>query len=125
MIQLDNSFLIRAIAAPSAESALLAEWIRSGEDVAVSAVAWAEFLAGPVSHETVATAAALLGQPEPFTGAASAIAARLFNERGRKRKMFVDCLIAGTAISCDASVATCDMDFSSFESFGVRLAPRA
>ena len=98
MIQLDTSFLIRALVPDSSESKKLRGWLEERENVGISALAWAEFQCGPVS-------------------------AKLFNETGRRRGTFVDCMIAATAIVAEESLATSNpKDFARFEKLGLVLA---
>ena len=47
-IHLDTNFLIRALVAGSAESEALRKWLRGGQAVAISALAWGEFLCRPL-----------------------------------------------------------------------------
>ncbi len=58
MIHLDTSFLIRALVRHSTEDERLRAWLGEGETLAMSAIAWAEFLCGPID-------ATLLGSREP------------------------------------------------------------
>ena len=122
MIQLDTSFLIRALAAASDEDATLRRWLRNREAIGISAVAWAEFLCGPVSAGVVDIAGRLLGDPLPFTEAEAAVAGQLFNETGRRRGTLLDCMIAATAIEAGDALATSNrMDFKRFEKLGLTL----
>ena len=49
MIHLDTSFLIRALDPGSPEDLELRGWIREGETLGMSTVAWAELLCGPLA----------------------------------------------------------------------------
>jgi len=106
MILLDTSFLIRALVAGSPEDARLRAWLAQDAEVAVSAVAWAEFLCGPLDADALALASAVVGEALPVTAAHARRAADLFNAGGRRRGTLVDCLIAATAIEEDAELAT-------------------
>ncbi len=106
IIHLDTSFLIRAMAANSAEDRDLREWIAAGAKLGMSCVGWAEFLCGPLDSRQLALAAAIVGEPEPFVLEDSVQAAELFNRSGRRRGSFIDCMIAATAIRSGASFAT-------------------
>jgi predicted nucleic acid-binding protein len=122
VIHLDSSFLIRAGFAGSAEDAQLRHWLADGEHLGASAVAWAEYLCGPVSVEDASVATTLIDEPEPLDSAAASVAARLFNETGRRRGSLADCMIAATAIQADAELATADLaDFRRYEPLGLRL----
>ena len=123
MIHLDTSFLIRALVAGSTEDRALRGWLREGEPLAIAALAWAEFLCGPLSTELLAGMQELLGEPLPFGSVEAANAARLFNQSGRRRGSLLDCMIAATAIEAGAALATSNRaDFRRLEPFGLRLA---
>lgn len=123
MIQLDTSFLIRALVPQSVEDRKLRSWLRDRVQVRISALAWAEFLCGPVSPAATGFAARLLGEPVPFTAAEATLAARLFNESGRRRGTMIDCMIAATAVLAGEAIATSNRaDFAGLEALGVELA---
>ncbi|RFC45682.1 MAG: PIN domain-containing protein [Verrucomicrobia bacterium] len=48
MIQLDTNFLIDALVSGSEQEAQLVGWLIAGETLAISTVAWGEFLCGPL-----------------------------------------------------------------------------
>ena len=121
MIHLDTSFLIRALVPGSPEDAQLREWLSGETPLAISAVAWAEFLCGPIAAEDLSLAAAVVGEAVPLTADHAVRAAELFNAAGRKRGSFVDCLIAAAAIEEDAELATANpKDFKAMA--GLRFA---
>jgi predicted nucleic acid-binding protein len=123
MIQLDTSFLIRALVPGSSEANKLRAWLEERENVGISAVSWAEFQCGPVSAPVIALAERVLGEPMPFASAQAALSAKLFNETGRRRGTLVDCMIAATAIVAEESLATSNpKDFARFEKLGLVLA---
>lgn len=123
MIHLDTSFLIRALTADSPEAGILDGWVASSEILAVNAVAWAEFLCGPVRASQLEIASQILGRPRDFTAEHAAIAAGLFNATGRRRGTMVDCMIAASALWDDAPLATSNADdFRRFAEHGLRLA---
>lgn len=123
MIQLDTSFLIRALVAGTTEDLRLREWIEQRSALAVSALAWTEFVCGPISPEALSVAARLLGEPLPFSGAEATLAGQLFNDTGRRRGSMMDCMIAAMAIHAGDHVATVNRaDFKRFEKFGLILA---
>lgn len=123
MIHLDTSFLIRALVAGSTEDRRLSGWISEGEGIGMSAVAWAEFLCGPLSPSRLRVADAIVGPRVDFTGVDAVVAARLFNECGRRRGSLPDCMIAAAALGGGAQLATAaEADFRRFEAFGVQLA---
>lgn len=122
MIHLDTSFLIRALVHGSPEDKALRAWIRSATQVATSALAWSEFLCGPVSPDGIELAAQLLGEPLPFGPTEATVTALLFNQSGRRRGSLVDCMIAAVAIEAGAGLATANIrDFQRFEPLGLRL----
>ena len=126
MIHLDTSFLIRSLVSGSVEDHALRGWIGKAEDIAIGAVAWSEFLCGPVSAEGIELSARLFGEPMPFGSREAATAATLFNASGRRRGSILDCMVAATAIESNAALATGNRgDFRRFEPLGLRLAEAA
>ncbi len=123
MIHLDTSFLILALRPGSAEDGRLRTWNAAGEDIAVSAVAWAEFRCGPLSSPHLEAADRIVGPRIDFTDGDAAMAARLFNASGRRRGSLPDCMIAAVALGRGARLATADQrDFHRFEALGLELA---
>lgn len=123
MIHLDTSFLIRALNPGSPEDRKLRTWVGAGETVAMSSVAWAEFLCGPLGGAELELAERIVERRSDFTQDQAATAARLFNESGRRRGMFIDCLIAAAALADGALLATANAaDFDRFMSAGLTLA---
>lgn len=123
MIHLDTSFLIRVLPSGSPEEGALQEWIDADETLAVSTVAWTEFLCGPFEPSALEVAARVIDRYVDFTPAHAEVAARLFNLSGRRRRLFTDCMIAATAIADGAPIATAnEQDFRQFESEGLTLA---
>ena len=89
----------------------------------MSAVGWAEFLCGPLETTDLEFATRVIGRPDDFTEDHAAIAAHLFNQSGRRRGTFADCMIAVAALSEGASIATANpADFHRFEALGLTLA---
>ena len=123
MIYLDTSFLIRALDLGAPEDRKLRGWIEEGETLGMSTVAWTEFLCGPVARRDIELAAEIVGRRRDFTTEHSTIAARLFNDSGRQRGSWIDCLIASAALADGAPIATANRaDFSRFEDFGLKMA---
>ena len=123
MIHLDTSFLIRSYASGSPEDLALREWIDAGENLGVSTVAWAEYLCGPLKRSELEVTVSIIDRYIEFTPAQAELAARLFNQSGRQRRLFSDCMIAATAIAENAPLATADSrDFRRFEDEGLTLA---
>ena len=122
MIQLDTSFLIHALIRDSSEDRLLRTWLLEGASLALSAIAWAEFLCGPLEPEEIALAGRVIGQVLPFAVEDAAMAAELFNRSGRRRGSLADCMVAATALLRDASLATANpADFRRLEASGLKV----
>lgn len=122
-VHLDTSFLIRALIANSAENQKIRDWLASGDTVVVSAVAWAEFLCGPLTDNELRLAARIVGTPLDFTPEHATVAAGLFNTSGRRRGTMMDCMIAAVALGDGSQFATAnDDDFRRFAEQGLRLA---
>ena len=123
MIHLDTSFLIRALNPGSPEDGRLRDWVGGGETIAKSSVAWAELLCGPLGGAELELAERIVTRRSAFTEEQAVTAARLFNASGRRRGMFIDCLIAAAALADGALLATANAaDFGRFKSAGLTLA---
>lgn len=122
MIHLDTSFLIRALHGSEPEEKRLAGWLRAEIAIAMSAIAWAEFLCGPVDREQLALAERVVPVRVPLGDPEARLAAELFNRSGRRRGLLIDCMIAATAIEAGASLATANVeDFRRFTPSGLVL----
>jgi len=122
MIHLDTNFMISALRGAAKEDASVRRWLADAEPMAMSAIAWAELLCGPIPLPAVDAARNLLSRIDDFTAADAALAASLFGVGGRRRHSFPDCMIAACAIRLDASLATNNLaDFRRFQPFGLRL----
>lgn len=122
MIHLDTSLLIRALVRGSPADRELRRWIREGVPIAMSTVAWAEFLCGPLDPVHPELAARIVSSRAPFTEEDAAMSARLFNDTGRRRGSLADCMIAAVALRCSATLATCNPnDFRRLESTGLAV----
>jgi predicted nucleic acid-binding protein len=114
-VHLDTSFAIRALVPGSRADRMLREWIATDEELVMSAVAWAEFLCGPLEADDLRILARVIGEAVPFTSAHAARAADLFNQTGRRRGSFIDCIVAATALNAGAPLATANhTDFRRF-----------
>lgn len=123
MIHLDTSFLIRALVPGTLQDRSLKQWIRRGEPLAISTIAWAEFRCGPLQPGELALAEGVVGKCRDFTRDDAETAARLYNESGRRRGSLADCMIAAAALGDGAAVATANArDFEVLEAFGVTIA---
>jgi len=126
MIQLDTSFLIQSLISGTLAEQRVAEWIASGQPLAISVLVWSEFLCGPVSKPDVDAALVLFPEVVPFSRQAAAVAADLYNSTGRRRGSMLGCMIAATAIEAGAVFATENVrDFMRFLPLGLRLAETA
>jgi predicted nucleic acid-binding protein len=123
VIHLDTSFLVPALAADTPQDRRLRAWLAAGEPLGISAVAWAEFLCGPVEAAGLDLVVRVVSERVPFGEGEATLAARLFNDSGRRRGSLADCMIAATAIRAGAALATENpKDFRRFASAGLSLA---
>ena len=123
MIQLDTSFLVRALVAGTPEEAKLRTWLGQGEALVVCAVAWAEFLCGPIDVDDLELAERFVERRVDFTPDQATVAARLFKESGRRRGTLIDCMIGAAALADGAAIATSNAaDFSRFGATGLKIA---
>jgi predicted nucleic acid-binding protein len=123
MIHFDTNFLIQATVAGSPAHAGFRQWSAAGESFGVSAVAWAEYLCGPLDPQGEAIARQIFPSPEGFLTPDATLAADLFNRTGRRSRSLADCMIAAVAIRCGAKLATINTpDFQPFVQHGLVLA---
>ena len=123
MIHLGTNFLIQATVAGSPAHAGFRMWSAAGESLGVSAVAWAEYLCGPLDPQGAAFAKQMFPLPESFLAGDAVLAAELFNKTGRRSRSLADCMIAAVAIRCRAKLATINTpDFQPFVQHGLALA---
>jgi predicted nucleic acid-binding protein len=122
MICLDTNYLIRGVSEGTAEADELVAWFKAGETLITPMPAWFEFICGPVTQDQQTTMRAFLTKIVPFAEAEAVEAARLFNAIKRKRSLRVDAMIAGTAITAKARLATCNRaDFTPFAAHGLKF----
>jgi predicted nucleic acid-binding protein len=120
MIDLDANFLVKIVR--EEDSPRLVRWSSTPQEINISAVAWAEFLCGPLKSGHLSEARRLIDKIEPLTDADAELAAQLFNATGRRRRSMPDCMVTATAIRRGAALATLNIrDFRPFERFGLRL----
>jgi predicted nucleic acid-binding protein len=123
MVHLDTNFLIQATVAGSPAHAGFRRWSAVGENFGISAVAWAEYLCGPLDPQGEAIAKQMFPLPEGFLAGDAAVAADLFNRTGRRSRSLADCMIAAVAIRCGAKLATLNAsDFQPLVQYGLVLA---
>lgn len=125
MIHLDTNLLIDLVTAGSPHIAVIRQWLKDGEKLGASAIAWSEFCNGPHSKEQKdAVFAVLERQVSDFTWQQAEQASRLFHYTGRKRGSHSDCMIAASALVLGVSVATRNIkDFERFVPYGLKLLP--
>jgi predicted nucleic acid-binding protein len=113
----------QTVVAGSAAHEKFQGWTQAQEDCNASSIAWAEFLGGPLDAPAEAIARQIFPHPEPFLPADAVLAARLFNQTGRRSRSLADCMIAAVAIRCGAKLATSNTaDFQPFVPLGLILA---
>ncbi len=123
MIHLDTNLMIDLVTVGSPHAAVVRRWIAAGEELAVSAVAWSEFLNGPhTGQQKAAVRAILQGRIVDFSEKAAEQASRLFHYTGRRRGSHADCMIAAAAMVSGVKVATRNVkDFERFVPHGLQL----
>ena len=122
MICLDTNYLIRGVSEGTAEADELVAWFKAGETLITPMPAWFEFICGPITQDQQTTMRAFLTKIVPFAEAEAVEAARLFNAIKRKRPLRVDAMIAGTAVTAKARLATCNRaDFAPFAAHGLKF----
>ena len=122
-IHLDTSFLIRGLTRGSSENRALKRWLSAGTTIAMSSVAWTEFLCGPLSEDERDLASQVVTERPELTEEDAILAAELFNRSGRRRNSLTDCMIAAVALRHGAALATANRrDFQRFKSLGIELA---
>jgi predicted nucleic acid-binding protein len=120
VIHFDANFLIAVVR--SDESARNFQQRVGGAYINISAVAWSEFLCGPVAPHEALQARSIVDEIEPLGRLDAEAAADLFNRTGRRLRSLRDCMIAAVAIRCGATLATANLtDFRPFEPFGLSL----
>lgn len=123
MIHLDTSVLIDITTPGSAATSQVDKWFQEGQELAVSAPAWFEYVSGPVTPEAIKLVRTMLrGGIIPFEMVHAEKAAEFFNRTGRKRALKFDCMIAAAAFTAKVPLATSNhADFSLLVPFGLSL----
>lgn len=124
MIHLDTNVLIGLAAADSAILRTVGKWLEADEKLAVSSVAWFEFLCGPLERDAMELIEQVIaGRIVAFNEEQGERAADLFNSAGRQRASRWDSMIAAAAIESRAQLATRNRaDFARFKPYGLELA---
>lgn len=122
-IHLDTNYLIAYAGDASVDVvANVEQWILEDRKFCCSAMAWAEFLCGPILPEEITAMESLLHGVLPVTPELAAEGARLFHETGRRTRSLPDCIIAASAIASKAPMATLNLsDFTPFLPHGLEL----
>ena len=123
MIHLDTNLLIDLVIIGSPHIAVIRTWLEEGEELAVSTIVWSEFLNGPHGKQQKEAVQAILERRLlDFTAKDAEQASRLFHYTGRKRGAHSDCMIAASAMTRDAQMATRNIsDFEKFVPYGLKL----
>ncbi len=123
MIHLDTNLLIDLVTAHSDQVAVIRRWIKNGEKLVASSVAWSEFCNGPHTREQKEAVRAILqGGIKSFDEEQAEQASRLFHYSGRRRGSHADCMIAAAALCSRQPIATRNIkDFEKFVPYGLRL----
>lgn len=125
LVALDANFLVAARKRGSKEGSRLERWFQLDCVIEISAVAWSEYLCGPVSDDEVVICRGLIARVESFVEKDAALAGQLFNDTGRRSRSHADCMIAAHAIRREAVLATLNWrDFRLFERFNLQLLDR-
>jgi predicted nucleic acid-binding protein len=122
-IHLDTNFLIYAGQTGHPVQAKLTQWRGEGRTFAVSTMAWAEYLCGPLTPAMQQSWEQLLsGSFVQLDEDLSKRAASLFNLTGRRSRSLPDCIVAACAIRAACPVATVNTtDFAPFVPHGLTL----
>ena len=123
MIHLDTNYLIRGLVAGTPEATQLTQWCKECKPMATSSLVWCEFVTGPITREEIELAWHIIGKNVlPFTYEDSLLAAKIFNHLGRPRGKRIDIMIAATALTHEASLATSNTkDFQPIAPLGLSL----
>jgi predicted nucleic acid-binding protein len=123
VIHFDTNFLIQAYVPGTPASGKFQSWGMAGETLSISTIAWAEFLCGPLDARADTLARNVFPRPEPFLPEDAELAAKLFNQTGRRSRSLADCMIAAVAIRSGAKLATLNAaDFQPLINHGLAIA---
>lgn len=101
----------------------LEQLLRSGATALSCSVAWHEYVRGPLLDGDRNRALRVIeSRILPFARENAELAAKLFNNTGRRRGSTADCMIAAVAIGNDSVLLTRNIsDFQRFEEHGLSL----
>jgi len=124
-LHLDTNALIALTDPAAAALPVVMERCQAGALPEASAVAWHEFVRGPLlTDELLRVQRVLDGRVVPVSRETAELAARLFNATGRRRASTADCFIAANALEHGAMLATANTDdFAPFAPFGLIVIP--
>lgn len=125
MIHLDTNLLIDLVTIGSPHIVVVRQWLQNGEELAVCAIAWSEFLNGPhTKQQKDAVNAIVGGRILDFSVKEAEQASKLFHFTGRRRGSHSDCMIAACAMTHGVRIATRNVDdFDKFVPHGLLLLP--
>lgn len=125
MIHLDTNLLIDLVTIGSPHIVVVRQWLQQGEELAVCAIAWSEFLNGPhTKQQKDAVNAIVGGRILDFSVKEAEQASKLFHFTGRRRGSHSDCMIAACAMTHGVRIATRNVDdFDKFVPHGLLLLP--
>lgn len=123
-LHLDTNALIALADPAQAVVGIVRERALAGILPEACAVAWHEFVRGPLLPDELLRVDRVVGaRIQPAARSTAELAARLFNATGRRRASTADCFIAASAIEHNAELLTANLDdFSPFVQFGLKLA---
>jgi predicted nucleic acid-binding protein len=121
-VHLDTNVLALAFTEETPAQLKIDQWVAEGVSLEVCAIAWAEYLCGPILPIHEALARRLFPLPEPILACDAERAASLFNLSGRRKGSLPDCLVAAVALRCGVPLATADAaHFKAYEPHGLNL----
>ena len=122
MLELDANFLIAVLREDARATRSIQPWLARNDIISMSAVAWSEFLCGPLLTEEKEDARKVISKVEAFSVQDATLAAELFNSTGRRSRSHADCMIAAGVIRRGSTLATFDRPgFERFRSFKLKL----
>ena len=122
-LHLDTNCLIDLLLGNNKTRSVLKTKLLAGWNCSTSAIAWHEFVCGPLTQEKRQDIWDFLeGRILPLDFAIAELAAEIFNKTGCKKGSKPDCIIAATAIHHKAKLLTWNkVDFKSMKKLGFAL----